>query len=131
MKSEFAASAIVEIQREMEPLKICSALSSSSSSLNSGSSGKAWIVHGLVAGVAVAVVIGAHRYGFLRLRKFRSRVVGIIPARLASSRFHAKPLVPILGKPMIQVWFGLYIFTFEYIVLGFSVLNFNVLRRTI
>ncbi|GJN15212.1 hypothetical protein PR202_gb02106 [Eleusine coracana subsp. coracana] len=33
---------------------------------------------------------------------FRSRAVGIIPARFASSRFEGKPLAPILGKPMIQ-----------------------------
>ncbi|CAM8906338.1 unnamed protein product [Rhodiola kirilowii] len=85
----------------MNPMKICPALESSSSS-GSGSGTKAWIVHGLMAGVALAVAVGAHRYGFLRLRKYRSRVVGIIPARLASSRFHGKPLVPILGKPMIQ-----------------------------
>ena len=30
-----------------------------------------------------------------------SRVVGIIPARFASTRFEGKPLAPILGKPMI------------------------------
>jgi len=29
-------------------------------------------------------------------------VVGVIPARYASSRFPGKPLAPILGKPMIQ-----------------------------
>lgn len=29
--------------------------------------------------------------------------MGIIPARYASSRFEGKPLVQILGKPMIQV----------------------------
>eukprot|EP00898_Chlorokybus_atmophyticus_P006030 jgi/Chlat1/6428/Chrsp45S06045 len=32
----------------------------------------------------------------------RQRVVGVIPARYDSSRFPGKPLVPILGKPMIQ-----------------------------
>ncbi len=31
-----------------------------------------------------------------------SRVVGIIPARYGSTRLPGKPLVPILGKPMIQ-----------------------------
>lgn len=30
------------------------------------------------------------------------RVVGIIPARLGSSRFPGKPLAPILGRPMIE-----------------------------
>jgi 3-deoxy-manno-octulosonate cytidylyltransferase (CMP-KDO synthetase) len=30
------------------------------------------------------------------------KVVGVIPARFASSRFPGKPLAPILGKPMIQ-----------------------------
>ncbi|GAB4849519.1 hypothetical protein Ancab_004313 [Ancistrocladus abbreviatus] len=72
------------------------------SSSPSGSS-KAWIVHGLAVGAAAAVAIGAHAYFVLRRsRTFRSRVVGIIPARYASSRFPGKPLVEILGKPMIQ-----------------------------
>src|SRR5262249_20639978 len=30
------------------------------------------------------------------------RVVGIIPARMASSRFPGKPLAPIAGRPMIE-----------------------------
>ena len=30
------------------------------------------------------------------------RVLGVIPARYASSRFPGKPLVDIKGKPMIQ-----------------------------
>ena len=30
------------------------------------------------------------------------KIVGIIPARYKSSRFPGKPLVDILGKPMIQ-----------------------------
>lgn len=30
------------------------------------------------------------------------KIIGLIPARYASSRFHAKPLVSILGKSMIQ-----------------------------
>lgn len=55
-------------------------------------------------GAAAAAAIGAHAYFFLRRsRKFRARVIGIIPARFASSRFEGKPLVEILGKPMIQV----------------------------
>ncbi|KAF9672804.1 hypothetical protein SADUNF_Sadunf11G0082300 [Salix dunnii] len=72
------------------------------SSCSSGpSSTKAWIVHGIVAGTAIAAAIGGGAY-LVRYRKFRSRVVGIIPARYASSRFEGKPLVNILGKPMIQ-----------------------------
>ncbi|EEF45074.1 3-deoxy-manno-octulosonate cytidylyltransferase, mitochondrial [Ricinus communis] len=77
-------------------MSICSSNSSSSSS---GS--KSWIVHSIVAGAAIAVGIGARAY-LSRSRKFRSRVIGIIPARFASSRFQGKPLVQILGKPMIQ-----------------------------
>ncbi|KAK5834183.1 3-deoxy-manno-octulosonate cytidylyltransferase, mitochondrial [Gossypium arboreum] len=72
-----------------------------SSSSSSSSTGKAWIVHSILAGTAIAVAIGAHAY-LGRARKFRTRVVGIIPARYASSRFEGKPLVHILGKPMIQ-----------------------------
>ena len=35
------------------------------------------------------------------------RVVAVIPARKASTRFPNKPLAPILGKPLIQwVWEG-------------------------
>ncbi|KAB5521442.1 hypothetical protein DKX38_025761 [Salix brachista] len=71
--------------------------SSSSVSLST----KSWIVHSIVAGAAIAAAIGAGAY-MGRYRKFRSRVVGIIPARYASSRFEGKPLVNILGKPMIQ-----------------------------
>ncbi|KAL6283652.1 hypothetical protein ACE6H2_014581 [Prunus campanulata] len=82
----------------MNPISVCS---SSSSSSGSWSSTKAWIVHGIVAGVAIAVAIGARVY-LGPPKKFRSRVVGIIPARFASSRFQGKPLVQILGKPMIQ-----------------------------
>ncbi|GMJ13894.1 CMP-KDO synthetase [Hibiscus trionum] len=72
-----------------------------SSSSSSSSTGKAWIVHSILAGTALAVAIGARAY-LGRVRKFRTRVVGIIPARYASSRFEGKPLVHILGKPMIQ-----------------------------
>lgn len=72
-----------------------------SSSSSSSSTGKAWIVHSILAGTAIAVAIGARAY-LGRARKFRTRVVGIIPARYASSRFEGKPLVHILGKPMIQ-----------------------------
>ncbi|GMP52918.1 hypothetical protein CsSME_00018565 [Camellia sinensis var. sinensis] len=89
----------------MNPMSICTPSSSSSSSSGSSISTKAWIVHGVVIGAAVAVALGAHAYLYLRLgsSKFRSRVVGIIPVRFASSRFQGKPLVQILGKPMIQV----------------------------
>ncbi|KAI0524759.1 hypothetical protein KFK09_004144 [Dendrobium nobile] len=78
----------------------------SSGSEPSGSSGKVWIVHSLIIGAAVAAAAVAAHGGFFRrlLRRggYRSRVVGIIPARFASSRFQGKPLVHILGKPMIQ-----------------------------
>ncbi|KAJ4865823.1 Nucleotide-diphospho-sugar transferases protein [Raphanus sativus] len=76
-------------------------MSLSSSSSSSSSSQKTWIVHGILAGTAIAAAIGARAY-LSGSRKFRSRVVGIIPARYASSRFEGKPLVKILGKPMIQ-----------------------------
>ncbi|CAL9084348.1 unnamed protein product [Musa textilis] len=73
----------------------------------SSSGDKTWIVPAAVLGVAAAVAAGAHaaaRYRVLPwLGKYRSWVVGIIPARFASSRFPGKPLVRILGKPMIQV----------------------------
>ncbi|URD96126.1 Cytidylyltransferase [Musa troglodytarum] len=73
----------------------------------SSSGDKTWIVPAAVLGVAAAVAAGAHaaaRYRVLPwLGNYRSWVVGIIPARFASSRFPGKPLVRILGKPMIQV----------------------------
>ncbi|THU72022.1 hypothetical protein C4D60_Mb04t07710 [Musa balbisiana] len=72
----------------------------------SSSGDKTWIVPAAVLGVAAAVAAGAHaaaRYRLLSWQgKYRSRVVGIIPDRFASSRFPGKPLVRILGKPMIQ-----------------------------
>ncbi|XP_078168460.1 3-deoxy-manno-octulosonate cytidylyltransferase-like [Carex rostrata] len=71
-----------------------------SSSLSSGSGAKVWLAHGLILGAAVAAATGA--YFLHRSKGFRSRVIGIIPARYASSRFEGKPLVNILGKPMIQ-----------------------------
>ncbi|ERN11545.1 3-deoxy-manno-octulosonate cytidylyltransferase, mitochondrial [Amborella trichopoda] len=62
-------------------------------------SGRAWIAHGLLAVAAIA----AAGYAFRRKSShFRSRAVGIIPARYKSSRFEGKPLAQILGKPMIQ-----------------------------
>ncbi|XP_057750793.1 3-deoxy-manno-octulosonate cytidylyltransferase, mitochondrial isoform X1 [Arachis stenosperma] len=75
--------------------------SSSSSPFESSNSAKFWILHGIMAGVAVAAAVSARAY-WTRVKKFRNRVVGIIPARFASTRFQGKPLVEILGKPMIQ-----------------------------
>ncbi|CAI5466574.1 unnamed protein product [Closterium sp. Yama58-4] len=51
-----------------------------------------------VGGTALAIraAVGASR------RKRRRRVIGIIPARFASSRFVGKPLALIAGRPMIQ-----------------------------
>ncbi|KAM3343345.1 3-deoxy-manno-octulosonate cytidylyltransferase, mitochondrial [Capsicum galapagoense] len=72
------------------------------SSSSSGSSTKAWILHGLAAGAALAIAAGAQAYYGRRSGKYRSRVIGIIPARFSSTRFQGKPLVHILGKPMIQ-----------------------------
>jgi len=65
----------------------------------------------LVGVVSIAAAAGARAY-LNRFNKFRSRVVGIIPARFASSRFQGKPLVHILGKPMIQVCSVISIFCF-------------------
>ncbi|KAM6584570.1 hypothetical protein CsatB_011572 [Cannabis sativa] len=76
-----------------------SSSTSSSSSCGSSATTIAWIGYGIAAITAAA--IGA-RFYLGRATKFRSRVVGIIPARFASSRFEGKPLVQILGKPMIQ-----------------------------
>ncbi|GLJ17849.1 hypothetical protein SUGI_0312130 [Cryptomeria japonica] len=67
-------------------------------SSSESSQGKAWIVHGLLAGAAAAIGL----YMVVRSNRGRNRVVGIIPARYRSSRFEGKPLVPIRGKPMIQ-----------------------------
>ncbi|OWM67422.1 hypothetical protein CDL15_Pgr019882 [Punica granatum] len=86
----------------MNPMSVCKTTSSSLSSSSSTATAKKWIVHGLLAGAAIAVAIGARAYHLSRSGRFRSRVVGIIPARFASSRFQGKPLVHILGKPMIQ-----------------------------
>ncbi|TVU20316.1 hypothetical protein EJB05_36521 [Eragrostis curvula] len=70
------------------------------SSESSGSGSRGWVVHGLALGAAaVAAAAAAYLY---RRPAFRSRAVGIIPARFASSRFEGKPLALILGKPMIQ-----------------------------
>eukprot|EP00899_Mesostigma_viride_P008406 jgi/Mesvir1/17567/Mv08810-RA.1 len=55
----------------------------------------------LVAAAVAAAGLVATRTGLCGPRK-RTRVVGVIPARYKSTRFPAKPLVEILGKPMIQ-----------------------------
>ncbi|KAJ0044358.1 hypothetical protein Pint_04531 [Pistacia integerrima] len=60
-----------------------------SSSGSSCSSTKSWIVHGIAAGAAIAVAIGARAY-LGQSMKLRSGVVGIIAARLPSSREHGK-----------------------------------------
>lgn len=81
-----------------------STTSASSSSSGSNSTTSSWLVHGLLSGAAIVAAAGAYvAISTRRSAKFRSRVVGIIPARFGSSRFQGKPLVPILGKPMIQV----------------------------
>ncbi|RWW51145.1 hypothetical protein BHE74_00042540 [Ensete ventricosum] len=72
------------------------------SSSDSSSGSRAWVVHAALLGAAIAAAAGAHFYLRRHSSEFRSRVVGIIPARFASSRFQGKPLAQILGKPMIQ-----------------------------
>ncbi|KAI3846740.1 hypothetical protein MKX03_028256 [Papaver bracteatum] len=72
------------------------------SSCGSNSNCKSWIVYGLVTGAAIAAAAIGAAFSIRGSGKFRSRVIGIIPARYASSRFEGKPLVHILGKPMIQ-----------------------------
>ena len=39
---------------------------------------------------------------YLSREKEKSHIIGIIPARWASSRFPGKPLHPLLGKPLLQ-----------------------------
>ncbi|KAK4590051.1 hypothetical protein RGQ29_020568 [Quercus rubra] len=74
----------------------------SPSSTTSSTTGS-WFVQGLLAGAAIVAAAGAYAViSTRRTAKYRSRVVGIIPARFASSRFQGKPLIPILGKTMIQ-----------------------------
>ncbi|URE08298.1 Cytidylyltransferase [Musa troglodytarum] len=72
------------------------------SSSDSSSGSRAWVVHAALLGAAIAAAAGAHFYLRRWSSGFRSRVIGIIPARFASSRFQGKPLAQILGKPMIQ-----------------------------
>ncbi|CAD5179525.1 3-deoxy-manno-octulosonate cytidylyltransferase, mitochondrial-like [Musa acuminata AAA Group] len=72
------------------------------SSSDSSSGSRAWVVHAALLGAAIAAAAGAHFYLRRWSSGFRSRVVGIIPARFDSSRFQGKPLAQILGKPMIQ-----------------------------
>ncbi|KAL5576752.1 hypothetical protein UlMin_018451 [Ulmus minor] len=79
--------------------------SNSSSSSSSGSENTigSWLPQFQLAGAAAAAAMVAYAVLSARLSsRCRSQVVGIIPARFASSRFPGKPLVPILGKPMIQ-----------------------------
>ncbi|KAL7213069.1 hypothetical protein ACSBR2_015721 [Camellia fascicularis] len=77
------------------------ASSSSSSTSATGGNTDSLAARGLVAAGAAAA--GAYvAFSLRRSSRFRSQVVGIIPARYASSRFQGKPLVPILCKPMIQ-----------------------------
>jgi hypothetical protein len=64
---------------------------------------KFWILHGLLAGAAVAAATVGFRL-VARSNRACNRVVGIIPAHFRSTRFEGKPLVEILDKPMIQVW---------------------------
>ncbi|XP_042422067.1 3-deoxy-manno-octulosonate cytidylyltransferase-like isoform X2 [Zingiber officinale] len=71
-------------------MPICANSPDSSSSSSSGS--RVWITHLAVLGVAIAASAGVHFFLRRRSGKFRSRVVGIIPARFASSRFEGKPL---------------------------------------
>ncbi|XP_062016950.1 3-deoxy-manno-octulosonate cytidylyltransferase, mitochondrial-like [Rosa rugosa] len=72
---------------------------SSSTPSSSDGTTRSWIIAGAAVAAATAAYAVVSRR---RSARFRSRVVGIIPARFASSRFPGKPLVPILGKPMIQ-----------------------------
>ena len=62
-----------------------------------------WLVHTAVAVSAITLAAAANHYWFHARSRGRPRVVGIIPARYKSSRFEGKPLVHIMGKPMIQV----------------------------
>ena len=53
------------------------------------------------AAAALLLTLGAVAWS-APLRRRRSRVLGVIPARYASTRFPGKPLALIAGKPMIQ-----------------------------
>ncbi|MCO5549962.1 hypothetical protein L7F22_003439 [Adiantum nelumboides] len=64
-----------------------------------GKGGKA-VATAIVAGVGIIAAAAVGRQLFAS--RARRRVVGIIPARYASSRFPGKALALILGKPMIQ-----------------------------
>lgn len=61
------------------------------------------LVHAAVAAGAITIAAALNHYWFRARLKARPRVVGVIPARFKSSRFEGKPLVHIMGKPMIQV----------------------------
>jgi hypothetical protein len=65
------------------------------------SSSHASLLLAFLVGAALAALCLGRQAMFGRRR--RSRVIGIIPACYASSRFPGKPLAQILGKSMIQV----------------------------
>src|SRR5690349_1715928 len=58
------------------------------------------------------------------------KIYGIVPARMASSRFPGKPLFPICGRPMIEHvflraklfkrWYGLYLATCDQEIADFA-----------
>lgn len=65
----------------------------------------------VVAGCGSRALVCLHCVGILHLLHcpvggfFMSRIVGVIPARYASTRLPGKPLVEIAGKPLVQwVW---------------------------
>ncbi|KAG6535414.1 hypothetical protein ZIOFF_000386 [Zingiber officinale] len=89
-------------RRHFRSFHLSSSMSICASSSQSSSGSRAWVAHAAVLGAAIAAVVGAHFYLRRRSSMFRSRVIGIIPARFDSSRFQGKPLAQILGKPMIQ-----------------------------
>ncbi len=58
------------------------------------------------------------------------KIIGVVPARMGSSRFYGKPLHPICGRPMIEhvferaklfdKWDGLYLATCDQDIAGFA-----------
>lgn len=54
-----------------------------------------------VLGLTAAAAAAYYAYTRVFGKRKRTRVIGVIPARYASTRFPGKPLVPIAGKPMI------------------------------
>ena len=55
-----------------------------------------------VTGRRLALGLKAGAFVCIVLALSGPRVVGIIPARMKSSRFPGKPLAPLLGRPMIE-----------------------------